>query len=309
MLLYELTSPAEHKYGGCLTEEQLLRCTRQTQLDSPRWTPYATRTPHVENICGKFVVRVAGSTATGRGGGLAGGGTSSASGGGGSGIGDGSGFSSPRLPPRNSTGGVEPVEELPVYTSCLNDQRTTIDHGLSSVCFRTDSPFGRQQEMFHLDGHITVWSTPGLTKSMIFKGAKGAGSVANLMRDLFLDAHQTVPLVHMGVISSCMGMRLQTSQCCYLENRVLEGFGAMNGNWMAVEARTPDQCNIVRLSVTNWTSMLPAHLIPASNDIVITGKGSVVHRFSWAGLAWDAAVEQLLLGACERVVAAIMSVC
>ena len=289
MLLYELTSPAEHKYGGDLTEEQTARCTRQTQLDGPSWMPYALRTPHVENLCGKFVVRVAGISARITG----------------SGIGD--------VLDRDLDEGNAPLNEpsnlKSGYTSCLNNQRVAIDHRLSSVCFRVDSPFGRQQEMFHLDGHITARCTPGLPRSMIFKGAKGAGSVSNLMRDLFLDQKVTIPLVHMGVISSCMGVRLQTSQCCYLENRVMEGFGVMRGGWMAVEARTPDQCNIVRLSVKDWSTLLPISLTPASNDIVITGKGSVVHRFAWAGLPWDGDVELELLAACESVVAAIASVC
>ncbi len=219
---------------------------------------------------------------------IGGGGTSSASGEGGSG---------------------REAGETPIYTSCLNNQQVAIDHRLSSVCFRTDSPFGRQQEMFHLDGHITARCTPGLPRSMIFKGAKGARSVTNLVRDLFLDKERAVALVHMGVVSSCMGVRLQTSQCCYLENRVMEGFGAMRGGWITVEARTPDQCNIVRLSVKDWTTLLPLPLIPASNDIVITGKGSVVHRLSWTGLPWDETTERELLRACESVVEAITSVC
>lgn len=257
MLLYELASPVEHKYGGVLSDEQAARCTRQTELDSPRWAPYAWRKPLVENICGKFVVQTA------------------------------------------------PLS----YTSCLNNQRVAIDSRLNSVCFRTDSPFGRQQEMFHVDGHVTARCTPGLPRSMIFKGAKGVQSVANLMRDLLLDQERTIPLVHMGVVSSCIGSRLQTSHCCYLENRVIEGCGAMLGKWLAVEARTPDQCNIVRLSVRDWSDLLPVALTPTSNDIVITGKGSVVHRFAWHELPWGEHVEQEILGACERVVDAISSAC
>jgi hypothetical protein len=260
MLMYELDSPVEHKYGGDLTEEQTARCTRWTELSSPRWMPYAMRLPHVENVCGKFVVQV--------------------------------------------EGGLHPT-----YTSCLSNQRVAIDQRLSSVCFRTDSPFGRQQEMFHVDGHITARCTPGLPRSMIFKGAKGIRSVSNLMRDMFLDTEKTIPLVHMGVISSCMGVRLQTSRCCYLENRVTEGFGAAHGGWIAVEARTPDQCNIVRLSVKDWAGLLPEPLTPASNDIVITGKGSVVHRFSWPGLAWDETVEYEILKGCAGVVDRLLSVC
>jgi hypothetical protein len=250
----------------------------------------------VENICGKFVVRVAESTVMEQEDGVeeeGSGETSFASGEGGSGRG---------------TGEIE--SRKPVrYTSCLNNQQVAIDQRLSSVCFKTESPFGKQHEMFHVSGHVTVRCTPGLPRSMIFKGAKGAESVYQLMQDTFLNCEQTVPLVHMGVISSCMGVRLQTSQCCYLENRVMEGFGAMRGGWMTVEARSPDQCNIVRLSVKDWSGLLVPSIIPVSNDIVITGKGSVVHRFSWAGLPWDQDIEREVLGACKAVVEAITSVC
>jgi hypothetical protein len=295
MNLYELMSPVEHKYGGFLTEEQSVRCVRQTELNSPRWSPYPMRLPQVENICGKFVVRVAGSTAMERGGRLGEEGSgkiSSVSGGEGSG--------------REVA---EPETPLVVYTSCLNNQQVAIDPRLGSVCFKTDSPFGRQQEMFHVSGHVTVRCTPGLPRSMIFKGARGVEGVSQLIQDLFLDGEKTIPLVHMGVISSCIGVRLQTSQCCYLENRVLEGCGAMHGGWMSVETRSPDQCNIVRLSVKDWTGLLLPAYTPASNDIVITGKGSVVHRFSWTGLPWNFHVEQEVLGACESVASAIASVC
>jgi hypothetical protein len=54
---------------------------------------------------------------------------------------------------------------------------------------------------------------------------------------------------------------------------------------------------------------LPEPLTPASNDIVITGKGSVVHRFSWPGLAWDETVEYEILNGCAGVVDRLLSVC
>jgi hypothetical protein len=157
-----------------------------------------------------------------------------------------------------------------------------------------------------------------LPKSMIFKGVSG---LRHLMQDLFLDVQgcdlesilesisDTVPLVHMGVVSSCMGVRLQTSQCCYLENPVLEGCEALRGGWIGLEGRSPDQCNIVRLSVRDWSGFyLPPGLVPVSNDLVITSKGSMVHRLAWAGVPWDARAKQELLSACARVVEAIASV-
>ena len=381
MLLYELRSPVELKFGGSLTEEEMSRCERQTELNSPRWTPYPWRSPFVENICGKFVVHMEGGESAIRSGLVSGSLTD---------VSDTVSRNS-EIPPSgiptsdvlNSESGItnteNPISDIPIsdipisdipisdipisdipisdipisdistpgtsntqipitpnlispnlmdvvcdggvkestpkhhmspfYASCLSDRQLTVDPRLSSVCFSTDTPFGRQQEILHIDGHITARCTPGLPRSLIFKGAKGMDSVNRLIRDLFLDQQKTFPLVHMGVISSCMGVRLQTSECCYLENRVMAGTGVMRGGWMTVETRAPDQCNVVRLSVRDWTGLLLPAFIPISNDVVITGKGSVVHRFSWAGLPWDEQVEREILGACESVVAAIASVC
>jgi hypothetical protein len=209
----------------------------------------------------------------------------------------------------------------PQYTSCLSDKQAVIDDRLASVCFQVDSPFGRQFEMCHLDGHVTIRCTPGLPRSMIFKGSRGVQGVARLMRELFLDEHcehreqgsgnfgKVIPLVHMGVVCSCMEKRLQTSQCCYLENRVVEGCGPLRGGWIRVEPRMPDQCNIVRLSVLDWRGILPVDVAPIANDLVITSKGSVVHRLSWGGLPWDARVEAEMLRGCAWVVEAVASVC
>ena len=74
--------------------------------------------------------------------------------------------------------------------------------------------------------------------------------------------------------------------------------------WLAVESRSLDQCNVVRLGVRVWGPLLPGR-VPLSNDIVLTGKGSLVHRFTWDGLAWDERAEAEVLGACERVAEAI----
>lgn len=286
MFLYELTSPVELKYGGELTTDQSARCSRVTELNSPRWSPFPARRPHVENLCGKFVIRVDGSTATAPG----------------------------ETPASGDVGSDARADDLryPSYISCLSNQQEVVDPRLSSVCFRINSPFGKQWEMFHMDGHVTIRCTPGLPRSMIFKGSKGVQGVVRLMRDLFLDDGETMPLAHMGVVSSCMGLRLQTSQCCYLENRIIEGFGPMRGGWITVETRAPDQCNVVRLSVKDWSVLLPGHLLhiaPTANDLVITGRGSVVHRLSWAGLPWDEEVERELLEGCGRVVDAVAAVC
>ena len=172
-----------------------------------------------------------------------------------------------------------------------------LDERLAGVSFKVASPFGLQTELYHLAGHITSRATPGLPKSMIFKGVKGAAGLSMLRRDLLLEGEPVVPTVHMAVVSCCLGVRLQTSQNCYLENRIAEG-GALA--WLGVESRSLDQCNVVRLGVREWGGLLPGGR-PLSNDIVVTGKGSLVHRFTWDSLVWDERAEADVLEACERV--------
>ena len=301
MLLYELTSPVENKYGGFLTAEESARCSQQTELHSPRWTPYPKRPARVENICGKFVVRVDESTATELG------------------CGTERTVGSDQRSRRASTdgGSGRGAGSDDRYMSCLSGHQ--MDQRLSSVCFRTDSPFGRQSELFHIAGHVTVRSTPGLPRSVIFKGVKGVAGTNELLRDLFLDENvgaggvsnnnTVLPVVHMGVMSTCIGVRLQTSHNCYLENRVNAGVLSMRGGWMRVEPRSMDQCNIVRLAVHHWHNLLPEHLIPTSNDIVITGKGSVMHRMAWRGVEWTEANERTVLDVCTWVAEQIAAVC
>lgn len=185
-----------------------------------------------------------------------------------------------------------------------------LDERLASVSFRVASPFGLQTELYHLAGHVTSRATPGLSKSMIFKGVKGVAGLASLRRDMLLDGEPVVAKVHMGVVGCCLGVRLQTSGGCYLENRVAEGTGGLKGGWLKVESRLLDQCNVVRLSVTDWSQLglLAGRLRPLTNDIVVTGKGSLVHRFTWDALVWDERAEAGVLEACEWVAGEIRGV-
>jgi len=287
MILYELTSPVEHKFGGVLTDEEASRCTQQTDLDSPRWTPYPYRPARVENICGRFVVRVEGAAATARGGTPAP--TEGASGG---------------EPSENYTENYteKNYTEKPSYMSCLGFE--SFDPRLSSVCLRVDSPFGRPYELSHLSGHVTVRCTPGLPRSVVFKGVKGFSGTRELLQDLFVPP-ETLSLVHMAVMSSCLGVRLQTSHNCYLENRINGG-----APWISVESRAMDQSNVVRLSVLRWPSeLLAGSLLPTSHDIVITGRGSAVHRMTWPNLEWTEEAERAVLAACDWVSAQIIAMC
>lgn len=236
MLLYTLSNPTEHKFGGSLTPSETERCQTQMTLDSPRWAPYPRKTCQVENVCGRFLLATAG----------------------------------------------------------VHWGAPALDDRLQGASFRVTSPFGLQTELYHLAGHVTSRATPGLPGSMIFKGVRGMEGLAQLKKDLLLDTEPVVASIHMAVVGSCLGNRLQTSQGCYLENKV------DRLDWLSVGSRSLDQCNVVRLNVSKWD--LPLPLTPLSNDMVVTGKGSVVHRLTWEGLVWTRDTEDTILSTCERVV-------
>lgn len=180
--------------------------------------------------------------------------------------------------------------------SAANRQAPHLHWRLGPVSFRASSPFGTQTELYHLAGHVTSRSTPGLARTMIFKGVRGEQGLEALRRDLLFDGVGSA--VHMAVVSSCLGKRVQTSADCYLENRVRDG----TLGWLGVESRCLDQCNVVRLRVVDFAGLLPQALRPLTNDIVVTGRGSVLHRLTWRALPWDEWVERDVLDGCERVV-------
>lgn len=155
---------------------------------------------------------------------------------------------------------------------------------------------------------LTARCAPGLRKTIGFKGVRGHAALRELIRDAFLpDA--AAGMVHMGVFSSCLGRRLQTSPGGYIENRVSEGM-----RWMDVGGRSMDQVNVVRLVVVDWGAVgLAQEFCPAANDLVVTCRGSVLHRFLWngpgGGLEWTPEAEAAVVEACQRVADAVGGAC
>ena len=179
---------------------------------------------------------------------------------------------------------------------------------LKSVCAKSTSPFGAQTELFHLRGQLTARNAPGLEKAIGFKGVRGHEAIRELIRDSLLP-DETKGKVHMAVFSSFIGRRIQTSPGCYLENKVNREMP-----WLAVEGRCMDQFNVVRLGVRDWAAMgLPERFCPFGNDIVLTGRGSLLHRFTWngeeGGLEWTREAEDAISVACQRVSDAIREAC
>jgi hypothetical protein len=208
-----------------------------------------------------------------------------------------------------------PVRQVEVETVCGRFEKFGGEYGwsgmseqLKSVCFKSPAPFGAQTELFHLRGQLTARSAPGLEKAIGFKGVRGHEALRELIRDSLLP-EETVSKVHMAVFSSCIGRRIQTSPGCYLENKVQHGMP-----WLCVVGRCIDQFNVVRLGVGDWGEVgLAEAFRPWANDIVLTSKGSLMHRFTWnapmSGLEWTQEAEDAICRACQRVADAIAAAC
>jgi hypothetical protein len=178
------------------------------------------------------------------------------------------------------------------------DGDKAVSSDISQVCFKKYSPFGSQTEVYHLRGHVTVRNAPGLPKSVSFKGVRGYSAAKEIVGDMMYPEDTTGVAVHMAVIGLNLGRRLQTSPGCYLENRVRDSCLS----FLEVGSRTIDTCNTVRVVVCDWGAVgLEEKLRPTSNDVLITGKGSFMHRYTWKSLEWTEENEARVLAASQWV--------
>jgi len=188
-----------------------------------------------------------------------------------------------------------------VFSGCF--EASEMNSQLERVCFKVCSPFGVQREISHIHGHVTVINAPGLKKSISFKGVKGLDRLDALRMDMLLPVN-AVGRVHMGIFLSFIGKRLQTDLHCYLENQVVK-----RAPWLQIDSRF-EQNNLVRLSVLDWSFVgLPVELRPIANDLVVTGKGSLLHRFKWANIPWTKDGERAIVQACQFVADAVEGLC
>jgi len=183
-----------------------------------------------------------------------------------------------------------------------------VDERLRGVLCKTPTPFGMQTDLFHVKGQITARNAPGLPRTIGFKGVRGHLALQELISDALLPK-ETTSKVHMAVFGACMGKRLQTSPGCYLENKIWHRVGL---EWVVVGTRCMDQINVVRLRVVDWgVTGLDKERWPVYNDLVLTGKGSIIIRLTWngRGVEWGAEAEGELISACQWVVDALGRAC
>jgi len=156
---------------------------------------------------------------------------------------------------------------------------------------RNRSCFGRQRELFHLEGNLTI--NQGRAS---FMGGRSFAGLTRLGRTMRLE--DPAFAVHMVVICLKLGRRAHVTSHGLMESNI--------SRWdrhVRVEGRMFELCNTVRFTVKSFAgefSLDPA-LCPDNNDWAITGKGTVIARLTWARLVWTAEAEERILAFTNRV--------
>lgn len=178
---------------------------------------------------------------------------------------------------------------------------------LQGVLVNTRNKFGCQREVFSLYGNVSIGR--GRTT---FMGARNAYCIGRLADALALSSHRNV--VYMAVLCAKTGKRIQVRSSGLLEARLSNSWG----HYLRVEARMYDHTNTVRMSIRHFMDPLaegddthgrqettfalaPAYR-PLKNNWTITGRGTVMARFTWTGVEWTSECEAACLALCDRVV-------
>jgi hypothetical protein len=161
-------------------------------------------------------------------------------------------------------------------------------HG--NVSIKAWQHFGDHQEMYHVEGSVTVYNT-----RVQFKGCRGLCSMQAIAADLRLDSPAS--LVHMGVFGASIGRKVHTGLGCFLENRLAHRFRSMR-----VCSRILDLNSVVKLRIDRYDArempILGGDHAPKCIDILISSNGSINMRMSWNRCQWDKNIETRVLAFC-----------
>lgn len=161
------------------------------------------------------------------------------------------------------------------------------------------SCFGQQQELYHLDGNVTVYQGRAS-----FMGAQSTAGLERLAHTLRLEPGCFT--VHMVVLCMKLGQRAHVACNGLLESNI--------SRWtqhIRVHGRILEQANIVRFRILQFTNEFhfPTELCPGNNDWAVTGRGTVLARMTWHRLPWDQATEDQILDLARRVGAWLTECC
>lgn len=168
---------------------------------------------------------------------------------------------------------------------------------LKGALVDTQSQFGKQREVFNLHGNVTL----NRAGKGSFMGVRGVMGIDKLASALQLSSAKNV--VYMAVICGKIGKRVQVKSGGLLETKLLSKY--MQN--VRVEGRMYDHTNTVRMSVTQFSESpgvfhLPSQFRPERNDWIITGRGTVILRFTWKKIEWTTECEEACISLCNRVI-------
>lgn len=149
-----------------------------------------------------------------------------------------------------------------------------------------------QKELFHLHGNVVINQGRGS-----FLAVRGVEGLRRLAHTLQLSTPRNV--VHMAVLTSKIGRRVQVSSA-----GMLESFLGRQAGHVRVTGRMYEHTNSVGFSILRFDRVpfsMPANFWPDSNDWTVTGKGMVIIRLIWKNVEWGQEMEDACLGMCNAV--------
>jgi hypothetical protein len=172
---------------------------------------------------------------------------------------------------------------------------------LGGLIVDTITPFGVQHMLFHAEGNVVVDQGRGF-----FKACRSAAGLEELSRCLYLETPKN--RVHMLVLTARLGKRVQVESGGFLERSLAPH------QWLFRITPPMDEVNHMRLEVKTFAGPfeIDRSIRPLANDWTVTGRGSVIARFTWPKdetQNWNSDVERMVIQYSERVIALLDSCC
>jgi hypothetical protein len=172
---------------------------------------------------------------------------------------------------------------------------------LQGLVVDTITPFGVQHMLFHAEGNVVVDQGRGF-----FKACRSAAGLEELSRCLYLETPKN--RVHMLVLTARLGKRVQVESGGFLERSLAPH------QWLFRITPPMDEVNHMRLEVKTFAGPfeIDRSIRPLANDWTVTGRGSVIARFTWPKdetQNWNSDVERMVIQYSERVIALLNTCC
>jgi len=192
------------------------------------------------------------------------------------------------------------VQQSPkIENICGSFREAVPTQGLKGVLIKTNTPFGIQREIYHIEGNIILNQCKAS-----FMGARSFDGLEKLSQSLNLTSPKNN--VHMVVFCMKLGKRVQVTPCGLLETNI-----ARKQPLIRIQGRLYEQNNTARFCIRRFEGIfqLDPACRPDNNDWGVTGKGTVLTRMTWKHVNWTQEIETECLSLCSRVSSWLASCC